>query len=129
MTNALFRFALLLTILLSVTFSIQAYIQHVYHIGSFERSIILNYCFNGLIAIVSFAVLLHFKKKKSDQLGFIFLLTSMSKFVLFLTLIYPGIDSSNGLKTPEFASFFLSYGISTVLEMVYLIRFLKSLNQ
>lgn len=128
MTKGLIRFALLLAIVLSTTFGIQSFVQHTLQIGSFERYIILNYCFNFIFTLVSFAVLLYFKKKNSNQLGFIFMFSSMTKFVLFFVMIYPTINHSHGVKSAEFASFFIPYTICSVLEIIHLTRRFKSSN-
>ena len=122
MIKVALNFVLVLVIVLAVAFGIHTFIQHITHVGSFESHIILNYTFNFLLTIGVFSALVYFEKKNSDQLGFIFLGASTFKLILFLVLIYPGIKAHTGLRSVEFASFFVPYTISVLAEILYLIR-------
>ena len=128
MTKTAIGFVLLLTVILGVSFGIHAYVQDVLQIGSFEKHIILNYCFNYVLTIGVFVALVVFERKKSDQLGFVFLASSVIKLILFLVFLYPDIKASVGLRSAEFASFFIPYGISVLAEILYLLRLLNSKN-
>ena len=119
-------FILLLTSLLGIVFSFHTLIQHELKIGAFEKHIVINYCFNYILTIGFFLSLLIFEKKKSDQLGFVFLAASTVKLILFLFILYPNTKEIAGVKSVEFASFFVPYGISVVIEILYLLRILNS---
>jgi len=119
-------FVLLLTVILGIAFGIHTFLQDKFQIGSFEKHIVINYCFNYVLTIGFFITLLIFEKKKSNQLGFVFLAASTIKLILFLIILYPSIERGTGVKSIEFASFFVPYGISVVIEILYLLRILNS---
>ncbi|MFT6500627.1 MAG: F0F1-type ATP synthase assembly protein I [Crocinitomicaceae bacterium] len=119
-------FILLLTALLGFAFVIHALLQHDLKIGAFESHIVINYCFNYFFTIAFFIVLLVYERRKSDLLGFVFLAASTIKLILFLIILYPYIKEGEGLRSVEFASFFVPYGISVVIEILYLLRILNS---
>lgn len=124
MIKSTISFVLLLTVVLGVAFGIHSYIQDALNVGSFEKHLIINYCFNYILTIGFFIALVFFERK-SDQLGFVFLASSIFKLILFLIILYPGIKSSVGVRSVEFASFFIPYGISVLAEILYLMRTLK----
>lgn len=126
MNNPSLRFSILLTLILGVTFVAHAFVQDALLIGSFERHIVLNYCFNFFLTIAFFTTLIYFKKRRSHQLGFVFLFSSMLKFSLFFALIYPDFKETPGVRSAEFASFIIPYGISVATETIYLVRTLNS---
>jgi len=129
MISAAIRLILLLTLILGVTFGINSFVQDFLEIGSFERHIVLNYCFNYLLSIGFFIALIILRKKQSNQLGFIFLFSSIFKFILFFIFIYSGLEEKTGVSSPEFASFFIPYGISTVAEILFTVRMLNSTSE
>ena len=62
------------------------------------------------------------KAKKSTQLGYVFLFSSMIKFGLFFIFIKPLFLESTGVKSPEFFSFFVPYVISVILEIFMIVQ-------
>lgn len=118
-------FIVTLTVLLGVSFGVHSYVQHILGIGFFEKQIITTYVFNYTLAVLAFFALLYFKRKKSNQLGFIFLFSSLLKFVLFFVLISPGIKTSSGLRNAEFAAFFIPYSLSLFVEIFQIVRHLN----
>lgn len=119
-------FVLLLTALLGVAFVAHTFIQDAFKIGAFEKHIVLNYCFNYIFTVGFFIIILILDRKQSNQLGFVFLAASTVKLVLFLFILFPSIKYGTGVKSIEFASFFVPYGISVVVEILYLLRILNS---
>ncbi|MBL1279875.1 MAG: hypothetical protein COA33_006370 [Fluviicola sp.] len=119
------RFSVTLVLILTVAFSIQGYIQHRLDIGFFEKHLLLCYVFNFILTILFYITLLIFKEKKSNQLGFIFLFSSMTKFLLFFIFIKPFLTTSNGINIAEFLAFFVPYGVSLFLEVNSLIRLMN----
>jgi len=124
-TKTVLAFALRLTLILGVSFSAHGYIQHVIKIGFFEKQLVLTYIFNYLLTILFFFALVYFKQRKSAQLGFIFLLSSITKFVLFLVLIYPNFEDTSNLRNGEFAAFFVPYSIGLFMETFQIVRTLN----
>lgn len=119
-------FIVLLTALLGASFAVHALLQHDLKIGAFESHIVINYCFNYFFTIAFFIVLLVYERRKSDLLGFVFLAASTIKLILFLFILYPNIKEVTGFRSVEFTSFFVPYGISVVIEILYMLRILNS---
>ena len=125
MTKALTSFIIRLTLLLGTSFFIHAWVQHTMHIGFYQENIIVCYLFNYILTGLFFFILLAAERKNSKQIGFIFLYSSLVKYLLFFFIIYPGFNSTEGLKSAEFAAFFIPYSLGMFAEIVYLIRVLN----
>ena len=124
MSKAALHFTLLIGLILGVGFVIHSSIQHYTHIGSFEFHLILNYLFNFVITCGVTMLLIFFDSRTTNKLGFVFLYSSMFKFLLFFIFIKPNLALSEGSKGMEFMSFFIPYGICVVTETIYLVRLL-----
>lgn len=124
-SKRMLSFAWKLTILLGVSFAIHGSVQHLLNIGFFEKQLILTYSFNLLITIVFFGVLMHYKDKKSTQLGFVFLFLSLLKFMLFFLIIYPNFKITGSLKNGEFFAFFVPYSMALFMEIIQIVRLLN----
>ena len=116
MIKSLLRFIVVFGIILIITFLIHASIQHYRGIGFFEMNIVTSYWFNFILTSVFYFVLLYFRRKRPEQLGFIFLFSSMLKLLLFFAILKPLISNEDGTKTIEFITFFVPYGISMICE-------------
>lgn len=116
MIKSLVRFVVVFGAILSITFLIHASTRSYLKIGSFEMNIVVNYMFNFILTSVFYFVLLYFRQKKSKQLGFIFLFSSMLKLLLFFVILKPLISDGSGERTQEFITFFVPYGISMISE-------------
>ena len=57
-----------------------------------------------------------------EKIGFVFLIGSGLKFLLFFLLLYPAFNADGELSSMEFASFFIPYTLTTVVENVVLVR-------
>ena len=62
------------------------------------------------------------KNRHVEKLGFVFLSGSGLKFLLFFLLIYPVFNADGHLSSMEFASFFIPYGLITIMETAALVR-------
>ena len=83
------------------------------------------YLFNTLIALVFFLLLLLVSKQDPSVLGWVFLLTTGLKFLLFLTLIYPSFQADGLSPKQELLTFFIPYAAATTLEIHQLIKILN----
>ena len=61
-------------------------------------------------------------KVRGEKIGFVFLMGSGLKFLLFFLLLYPAFNADGELSSMEFASFFIPYTLTTVVENVVLVR-------
>ena len=118
-------FVLVLTIVLILLFFLHGTIQGQLGIGFFEKHLVLNYLFNYLITLAFYFVLLYFKDRRSNQLGFIFLFSSITKFILFFAVIAPQLNFELELKSAQFAAFFVPYSVALFLEIMHVVRLLN----
>tara|TARA_B110000285_G_scaffold23452_1_gene22624 strand:- start:259 stop:645 length:387 start_codon:yes stop_codon:yes gene_type:complete len=116
MIKSLLRFIVVFAAILLISFLIHASTQHYREIGFFEMNIVTSYLFNFILTAVFYFVLLYFRRKRPEQLGFIFLFSSMLKLLLFFAILKPLISNEDGTKTIEFIAFFVPYGISMISE-------------
>ena len=123
--KAVVTFAFQLGLILGVSFIFHAFIQWLIGIDSLGNHIIITYLFNYILATIFFGVLIFFKNKKSTQLGFIFLGSSMLKFLLFFIILSPLLRTEQGIKSPEFISFFIPYAVSSTFEVLCMVRLLN----
>lgn len=123
--NSVLLFVLKLLIILTGSFFAHAYLQDRYGVGFYENQLVLCYAFNFVLTLVFFSILTAFIHRNKSNTGFVFLYSSLIKFLLFFIFIYPGYENFNGVRSPEFASFFVPYALSISLEIYYLIRLLN----
>ena len=83
------------------------------------------YVFNTVLAVLIYVVILRLKDRHSEKIGFVFLIGSGLKFLLFFLLLYPAFNADGELSSMEFASFFIPYTLNTVVENVVLVRQLR----
>lgn len=123
--NESVRFIVTLSILLGVAFAIHGGIQHQLSIGFFEKLLPVTYIFNYALTIGFFILMIQFSKRKQSMIGMVFLYSSLLKFLLFFIFIYPEFHSFSGVRSAEFASFFIPYSLSISTEIFYLVRLLN----
>ena len=90
--------------------------------SDFHPFLIRSYAFNLVLGIIFLIVYLAFKSKISLHLGYYFLYFSLLKFLLFFILVYPGMDRSEGLRSPSFLAFFAPYVIFLIHEIVFVTK-------
>jgi hypothetical protein len=125
-SNPFYNFSLILLSVLGLSFISHAWIQHALDVGFYSKLLPINYLFNLVVTLVFFWLLLRAKKKNQNHLGVIFLYSSLIKFLLFFLFIYPNLGEFNGVKSAEFASFFIPYALSLSLEIYFLSKLLNS---
>lgn len=125
---------LIINCLIVVTIAFIAFVVH-YVINSNltkepveTNKLIYSYVINVLLANGVIILLFALRKKLKDQLGFIFMASSILKFVCFFFLFYPEYNADGDLSRLEFLTFFIPYAICLITESVILSKFLNSLN-
>ena len=96
--------------------------------GAVVNQLVYSYSINILLACSVIVLLFLLKKRLRDQLGFLFMLASMLKFVFFFILFYPEYNADGDLSRLEFLTFFIPYVICLITESVILSKFLNSLD-
>lgn len=125
MFKELLSFATKLTITLLIAFTIHLSVLYIKQIPLFQDSIVKAYCFNGLLAIIIFAILNFLKTRKSNSLGFIFMGGSALKFAMYFISFQPEFLSDGEVQKTEFLAFFVPYAVSLTLETVVLVKILN----
>ena len=87
----------------------------------------LGYGFNYFITIISFLLLFLRSRKKSETLGFVFMVISGIKF-LFFFLLYKPFSIPAVEKKGLFLSFFVPYAICSIYEVFTLVKLLNQKN-
>lgn len=92
------------------------------------NQLIYSYAFNVVLACSVIIVIFVLKKKLRDQLGFVFMGTSMLKFMFFFIFFYPVYNSDGDLSRIEFLTFFIPYVVCLITESIVLSKFLNGLD-
>jgi len=123
--SSVIKFIFILFISLLVVFSLHIAVLHFKELPLFQDKIIAAYVVNFLMATGIYLALFIFKKKYTEQLGFLYLGGSFIKFILFFIFFYPYYKADGQLTTSEFMAFFIPYAISLLFETLGVIKFLK----
>ncbi|MEN8187140.1 MAG: hypothetical protein ABFR05_08440 [Bacteroidota bacterium] len=115
------------TLLISL---VLAFLVHIFFLNYMDHplfgdKIIEAYLANFIMAALIYTSLFLLRKKYLEQLGFIFMFGSMIKFIVFFIFFNPYFKSDGNISAFEFASFFIPYAISLILETLGVIKFLK----
>lgn len=114
-----------LTIGLILVFTVHTYVLKYMNLSIYNDKIILAYFINGVLAAVIFMVLFFLRKKRRDQLGFLFMFGSFLKFTFFFIFFYPSYKADGVTTRPEFMAFFIPYIFSLLIETLALIKLLN----
>lgn len=125
MFQGFFRFFLLFTGILILTYFIHSWIIDFFSITSNDRIFKLSYIFNGVTAFILILGILLARNRFKDQLGLIFLAGSFIKLGVFVA-----ITKLNEIVMNKsvFLDFFIAYAICMIFEVYYISKILKSIN-
>ncbi len=110
---------------LILVFAIHTYVLKFKNLPMYNDKIILAYFINGSLAIVIFLVLFLLRKKQRDQLGFLFMFSSLLKFAFFFIFFYSSYNADGKTTRLEFMAFFIPYVFSLLIETMSLIALLN----
>ena len=120
------RLVLKLFIGLAIVLAIHLAILHLLTLQLFGNAILLAYAVNLAIAIFVFWMIFKLKDTYREQLGFIFMLGSLLKFVAFFVLFYPLFKADGDVSKIEIATFFVPYLSCLLLEFPDLIKLVQN---
>ena len=126
--NPIIRFLLALILLLALSFLIHLKLLAYFGHPLFENKIILAYIVNILLAIAIYLVMYILRTRQAPNLGFIFMLGSGVKLLLFFLLFYSSYNSDGDMSRLEFAAFFTPYALCLTIETVFLSRVLSRMD-
>lgn len=126
MSQKSIRFTLFLGGILLFIFGIHLLALSLNEIPLWDHKIILSYTVNFVLAVLVLLMVERGMRKKSAQGGFIFMVGSALKFLVFFLVFYPSYKEDNVMETAEFITFFVPYGVCLTLEVYYLSKQLNN---
>lgn len=119
------EFSARLLVFLSVAFAIHMLVNKLMSIPLFQHQILVSYAINTALAAGIFWGLTSLKKKYNNQIGFLYLASSIVKFSVFFLVFYGPYKADGEIVLLEFTSFFIPYTICLVLETFFLSKHLN----
>ncbi|MEC8248595.1 MAG: DUF6168 family protein [Bacteroidota bacterium] len=119
------EFSARLLVFLSAVFVIHMLVNKLMSIPLFQHQILVSYATNTVLAVGIFWGLTSLKKKYNNQIGFLFLASSIVKFLVFFLVFYGPYKADGEIVLLEFTSFFIPYTICLVLETFFLSKHLN----
>lgn len=116
-------------ILLLVVFGVHLLVKNQTEQDLFEHKLVLAYIINYVIAALVMVFLFVVRNKYKDNLGFLFLIGSGLKFIVFFVLFLPSYKADGVLTKAEFFTFFIPYVSSLLLETFTLSKLLQFLDK
>lgn len=123
--NKILPFVFQLTLILGVAAFFQDLLYDYLQVKTNSFHLIYCYLFNYVLTLLFYFTLIYFKERKAGQLGFVFLFSSLIKFVLFFIILAPILNFEGSVRSVTFFSFFVPYATSLFLEIFYIIRLLN----
>tara|TARA_B100001146_G_scaffold225257_1_gene249123 strand:- start:50386 stop:50802 length:417 start_codon:yes stop_codon:yes gene_type:complete len=120
------RFLGLMAVVLLLVFGIHLGILYWNQFPLFSDQIILSYSVNYAMAAILFLVIQRTLGTKASYAGFIFMLGSGIKFLLFFLIFYPKYQADEVMATSEFTAFFVPYSSCLIMEVYYLAKQLNN---
>ena len=125
MRSFVIRFWLFLTIGMLFSLGLHIFVLYTQEQPLFAHQLIKAYWVNYVLTLLIFLLLCKLRSKYNDQLGFVFMAGSLSKFLFFFILFYPGYYANQKMETIEFISFFIPYSVSLIIETTSVIKILN----
>ena len=125
MNKQIVDFCLKLAVALSIIFGIHIAILSFLKIYIFGNLMIPSYFVNYFLAAAIYILLIKLKKKYSHLLGFVFMIGSFLKFLVFFIFFYPIFKLDGAITTVETTSFLVPYFSCLIVETYYLIKLLN----
>ena len=119
------QFALILLGLLIASFALQLSIYSTQDYPLLSGYIIPSYAFNCSYALMTFIILLIAHKKKSNQIGFLYMGMSLLKLIIFMVGFKRLFMQDGDMDNFETLGFLIPYILCLFSETIYLVRLLK----
>ena len=123
--NHLIKFLIFLSTSLLIVFILHIGFNYLRTKSLFSNRIIESYLVNALLAYISFIILFFSTKKYVSSLGFIFMIISIGKFLIFYILFKPYYSLNQNVDLEEFLTIMIPYSISLFTEIYALSKILK----
>ena len=123
--NQTIKFSSSLLFLLAIVFAEHLFVLNQLELELFQDKIILSYVINYILATGIFFLMIKFREKLKNTLGFLFMGSSLFKFVVFFIIFYPSYKLDGETSKMEFAAFFVPYAICLTAEVFSLVKILN----
>jgi hypothetical protein len=121
--NTPFIFLLIFAVVLIVHLEVLSILG----IPLWSNHIILSYCSNFVLAATILWVLFKVFDRNKDHVGFLFMGSSLLKFLLFFLVFYPTYKADGTVQKTEAVTFFIPYFTGLFLETGILVRKLNKI--
>jgi len=91
----------------------------------FSNLITQAYIINYLLAVIIYSIIYKLRIKYGHIIGFMFMIGSFLKFIVFFLIFYPVYISDNIMSKYEFTAFFIPYLSCLIFDTVCLIKILN----
>lgn len=131
MTNIKFflNFSWKLVLALALTLALQVLIYHQLALSLHFNTLLFSNLFNFFMALFAVILIHRLRHSHTQSLGYIFLLSTLFKFLGFYVFLSPILDEfySEANRFSGFMLFFTSYATALVVEIRALIKLLNEL--
>ncbi len=127
--NPIYNFIFILTLSVAAVFGAHLLALNYLDQALFANKIVLAYGVNYFLALQIGIFIYKMRNKYTSSLGFIFLGGSMLKFFVFFLLFYSGYHANGEVSTLEFTTLFIPYGVSLIVETMFLIKVLNKMGE
>ena len=121
----LIKFTVLLSASLLIVFYLHLGYNYLNDNYLYSNKIIESYFLNFFMAFISYLVLFFSIKKHVSSLGFIFMITSVVKFLVFYILFHSHYSLNENIDLQEFLTIMIPYSTSIINEIHALSKILK----
>ncbi|RIA08245.1 hypothetical protein OE09_0054 [Flavobacteriaceae bacterium MAR_2010_72] len=128
MPRSLFKFSILIVVILAVTFTFHLTTLNYLDLPLYADKIIEAYIINAGLAIVIYIAMLALKNRFQSQMGFLFMFGSALKFLVFFIVFYPFYKLDDVISRTEFFAFFLPYATCLIIETISLSKWLNKVD-
>ena len=119
------KFGIRLLAWLVVVFSIHELVLFALRKPPFEDLILHAYLANYILVLLTFYLILFFKNKKSQSLGFFYLGGFFLKLIAFLVYFNPEYKADALISPFEFFAFFTPYSFCLIYETAVIVKILN----
>ncbi|MEN8789379.1 MAG: hypothetical protein ABF293_10830 [Flavobacteriaceae bacterium] len=126
MNKGLLNFALRLFLVLAFLAGLHWAYLYTVEIAIDPWTIGFCYLVNFIMALAIFYVLLRLAREESQYLGFVFLVGSALKFLIYFLVFDPLFKQDGELTRVEFFLFFVPYFVSLMVETIALVKLLRT---
>lgn len=125
-TENLVKFFFIMFLFLFLAFIVHISVNDILGENVFSNKILESYLLNFVLGYLSFIGLLVAKRRYLPNLGYIFMYTSLVKFLIFYIIFKPYYNINGDVEIAEFLTILIPYSIALYLEIYFITKKLKA---